>query len=106
MAWIKPGNSNQPNNDNNNQGPHKNQGPPDIDKLIGDFLTKIRSVLPSHKSGNTNPSSRIPTSMGDHKLGLSVVFAVLIVAWFLSGLFIVNPAEQAVILRLGQYSDT
>ena len=34
------------------------------------------------------------------------LFAILSILWVLSGIFIVNPAEQAVILRLGKYIET
>lgn len=97
MAW------NTPEDQNNN--PKKNAGPPNIDKIIADFIKKVRTSF--HKSPyipkNTSPK---PQAKHNHKLGLGVATAVIIVAWFLSGLFVVNPAEQAVVLRLGQYNET
>jgi membrane protease subunit HflK len=103
MAWNKPG------GDGEKQDPwgsnNKNQGPPDIDKLIGEFIAKLRSLLhlKINKPGGGNWQ---PSNAKDYGYGLGLAAIVLVIAWFLSGLMIVNPAEQAVILRFGQYADT
>lgn len=99
MAWNKPGG-----NGNEHDpwgGGNRNQGPPDLDKLIGQFLNKLRAFF---KYSQTPSQWQAGTSKG---LGFSLglILAALALVWFLSGLFIVNPAEQAVVLRFGQFSD-
>jgi modulator of FtsH protease HflK len=100
MAWNKPG------GDGDNHDPwgggNKNQGPPDIDKIISQFFNKLRGFKFNSK-GPSQPQQ--PVSSKEYGIGVGLVLTLIIAAWLLSGLFIVNPAEQAVILRLGQYSD-
>jgi membrane protease subunit HflK len=102
MAWNKPG------GDGDKQDPwgsnNKNQGPPDIDKIISEFIAKLRSLL--HLKMNKPGGNWQPSFAKDYGFGLGLAVLVLVVAWILSGLIIVNPAEQAVILRFGSYSDT
>jgi modulator of FtsH protease HflK len=101
MAW------NKPNGDNEKQDPwggnNKNQGPPDLDKILTEFLARLRALLHFKVK---KPGSFQPASPQEYGFGLGLLALVLLVIWILSGLMIVNPAEQAVILRFGQYSDT
>jgi membrane protease subunit HflK len=102
MAWNKPG------GDGDNPDPwgggKKNQGPPDIDKLISEFFNKLKGFKLNSK-GPGQPSPQKSVSPKEYGLGLGLISALIAAAWFLSGFYIVNPAEQTVILRLGQYSD-
>jgi membrane protease subunit HflK len=103
MPWNEPGN-----NGNNNQqdpwGGKRNQSPPDLDKVIGDLIKKMRSLFTKKPGGPSNRSWQ-PSTSRDLGYGLGAVAAVIFLLWFFSGFFIVNPAEQAVILRLGKFSD-
>src|SRR4029077_19353356 len=65
----------------------------------GDFIRKIRGFV----TGNKGPSSWQPSSTHDLKYGVGFLALLILIGWFLSGLFIVNPAEEAVVLRLGQF---
>lgn len=112
MPWNEPGeNGNKTNNNNSNKpqdpwGGKSNQSPPDLDKLLGDLIKKLRGAL-AFKRGSFNTKNwKLPTSNHkDHHYGFGITMGVLVILWFLSGFFIVNPAEEAVVLRLGQYSD-
>lgn len=89
MPWNEPGkNGNNP-------------SPPDLDKLLGDFLHKVRGLLLTKK----DPSSNWQTSR-PHNFSLiaGIAAVILFVVWFVSGLFIVNPAEQTVVLRFGKFA--
>lgn len=99
MPWNEPGG----NGKNNNPWNGKNeQKPPDLDKFLRDLLNKLRSVF-THKNGNLAWQPSL-----NQELGFVGGIAILVVflAWAISGLFIVNPAEQAVILRFGKYTET
>jgi membrane protease subunit HflK len=99
MPWNEPGKN------GNNQDPwgKRDQNPPDLDKLVGDFIRKLRGWVSGKKIPNASWQSNQPQQWS-YSAGL--VFAVILVIWFLSGLFVVNPAEEAVILRFGKYSET
>jgi membrane protease subunit HflK len=103
MPWNEPGG----NSDNKNKDPWGNkdkQSPPDLDKIIADVMKKVREMFSFQKSGKIVNSEGKPSNK-DHHYGFGVTALVLLVLWFISGFYIVNPAEEAVILRLGQYSD-
>lgn len=101
MPWNKPGSNNRPSSPWGSGNNKNNQSPPDLDKLISEFFRKIRSFL-------SNKSSTKPPAFSNNAFGPIIgLFSLLIlVGWFFSGFFIVNPAEQAVILRFGKYTET
>ena len=106
MPWNEPG-ENGNKNDNKNQDPwggKNNQSPPDLDKILADFVKKLRGVL-TLKKGGFNTNWKFSSGNKDHHYGFAITMAVIAVVWMLSGFFIVNPAEEAVILRFGKYSD-
>lgn len=103
MPWNEPGGNGK---QNDPWGGKKDQGPPDLDKLFSDMLKKCRALFVKGSQGNrsqwnSNPSS---TKM-EMKYIFGFAFATILILWFISGFFIVNPAEETVILRLGRYSD-
>lgn len=98
MPWNEPGGKN---GNKDPWGGNKDQGPPALDKIITDFLKKCRQLLLGKKNG----SSWQPPEQQGMKFGAGVIAGIILVGWFLSGLFIVNPAEEAVVLRFGKYSD-
>lgn len=99
MPWNEPGGSGK-NNDPWKE--KKEQGPPDLDKFLRDLIKKLRSLF-IHKTGNFSWQPSMHQEVG---FVFGTVMLVVLVAWALSGLYIVNPAEEAVILRFGQYSAT
>lgn len=104
MTWNQPGNGGS-----NQQDPwnsKKNPGPPDLDKLIGQFISKLKGFFTS-----SNSSPRIfnqePTNHNKELgIGAGVIAAIIFGLWVVSGFYIVNPAEQAVILRFGKFDET
>lgn len=79
----------------------KNQ-PPDLDEALKQFQRKLKGIFfGQKKSENTDPPP-------DSSAGILVILvvAVGIFLWALSGIFIVDPAEQAVITRFGKYVET
>lgn len=97
MTW-------DPNKDKDSWG-GKNE-PPDLDEALLRLQQKLKRFFggktPSSSSGNAGmPQS--PNSAGF----LVVIMALgVLLIWALSGIFIVNPAEQAVVLRFGKYFET
>ena len=101
MAWNQPGGGGD-----NNQDPwggKKNQGPPDIDKLIAQFFQKLRAFFSNTLGIKVNWR---PSPQEEWGMGAGLIAGVIFVLWVIAGFFIVNPAEEAVILRFGRYVDT
>lgn len=100
MSWNEPG------NDNKGKDPwgKKDSSPPDLDEALKKLSNKLKSALGS-KKGSGSFSGGGQENSG---LGLLVSFALIIVfaLWALSGIFIVGPAEESVILRFGKYAET
>lgn len=94
MPWNEPGG-----NGNDPWGNKQGNGPPNLDKLLGDFLKKINSIFQG-KSNNANWRPSMNQELGFIAGCLAVI---VVIGWAVSGLFIVNPAEQAVVLRFGKY---
>lgn len=79
----------------------KNQ-PPDLDEALKRIQEKLRKIF---FAGKGTPNSKLP---GNSSMGVltSMVLLILFILWLIAGIFIVDPAEQAVILRFGKYIET
>ncbi len=90
MAWNEPGGGKDP--WGGNRG---NDGPPDIDEA----LNKLKEKFAAFGGGSGGGS-------GSSKGILPVALIALAIIWGLLGFYQVDEKEQAVVLRLGKYSDT
>lgn len=99
------------------------QQPPDIDEAIKRLIQKIKKWMAQQSNKNSSPLSSTSSesfakkaksgfSGGVFKNGSNPkqLFGLLgggaFLLWLLAGIFIVNPAEQAVILQFGRYVET
>jgi len=92
MAWNEPGGGNR----DPWGGKGSGEGPPDLDEMARKLRDRMNSILGGggRRAGGKNP------------FNLGFIFIAVIVAWALSGIYIVEPAERGVVLRLGKYTDT
>jgi len=97
MGWNEPDKEKDP-------WKGKNQ-PPDLDEALKRFQEKLKKVLTGKGSGTDDPEQSDKGNSSGFFLSM-LVFAVVAVLWALSGIFIVDPAEQAAILRFGKYVET
>lgn len=110
MAWNEPsGNGKDQKDPWTGQQKPQEGGPPDLDEAMRQLKKKISDLMGGafKGEGNRRPSGSGPEradSFGKAGLGLLAIIALVI--WFFSGIFIVDPAEQAVILRFGRYVET
>lgn len=103
MGWNEPNNG--PDNRKNPWG-GKNQ-PPDLDELLKRLQAKLKKVLSGGKQAKNKPSELDSDQPGSGGGLLAAVLALIVfIFWVLSGIFIVNPAEQAAILHFGKYVET
>lgn len=98
MAWNEPGKDDK-DPWGNNPG---NDGPPDLDDVMRNLKNKLGAMFGSSSSNSSNEQ---PSGQGG-ALGLGLIAAVVFVVWLASGIYIVEPAEQGVVLRFGAHSDT
>ncbi len=81
-------------------GQHK--GPPEIEQLFKRFFSSGKSTPPS--ANGQPPSDKKP-----NKAGVWIapfILLVLLVLWAFSGIYTVQPSEQAAVLRLGKFVST
>ena len=98
MAWNEPGKGDK-DPWGNNRG---NDGPPDLDDVMRNLKSKLSAMFGGSATNNSNDQ---PTGQGG-AIGLGLIAAVVFVVWLASGIYIIEPAEQGVVLRFGAYSDT
>ena len=96
MAWNEPDNKDDPKN-------KKPDGPPDLDEALKRLSQKI-SRLFSGKPNSTGPTEEDSSNSGTIAISLILILALFM--WMIAGIFVVGPANRAVILRFGHYSDT
>jgi modulator of FtsH protease HflK len=84
--------------------------PPDLDEALKRFQRQFKKMfLNGGKSGGSKSSSNHTSGANfDNGGPFLVIFLIIaaIVLWALSGVFIVDPAEEAVVLRFGRYLKT
>lgn len=94
MGWNEPDKGKEPRNGKNE--------PPDLDEALKRLQSKLKKTLMGRSS---KPQDAQSDSGGGGLLAL-IIFLIAFILWALSGIFIVDPAEQAAILRFGKYVET
>ncbi|MGN8157092.1 protease modulator HflK [Salinisphaera sp. RV14] len=101
MAWNEPGKGKDPwggGNRNNSGG--NGGGPPDLDQIWKRFRERFSGKRGGGAGGGSN---------GGGGIGGGVFVAlvpVVFVIWLATGLYVVQPGEKGVVLRLGAYTHT
>ena len=91
MAWNEPGGGNK-----DPWGGRGNQdGPPDLDEIARKMRERMNSFF--GKKGGKGGGGRSPISF-------SLIGVLALVAWVLSGIYIIDPAERGVVLRFGEFN--
>lgn len=109
MSWNQPGGGNNGNRDPWGERPGQ-QGPPDLDEVVKKLQAKLSAIFGNTKSGNGSGGGSSGGSSGGLSLpgglGIGAIAIVAFGLWFFAGIFIVDPAEEAVVLRFGKYDRT
>lgn len=112
MAWNEPG-GNQKDPWGGGSG---NQGPPDLDEVVRKLQDKLGGIFGGRRSsrgGGDGSGGGQPSGGGlggggiggaGYK-GIGVIAGLAFVAWLLSGIYIIEPAERGVVLRFGAYQE-
>lgn len=95
---------------NDDQDPWKKRekkasGPPDLDEMFAKMYRNLSKQINQKKgSQRTGGGGDVPAL--EKLFSLKFFIVLLLVFWVLAGIFIVSPAERAVVLRLGKYQST
>lgn len=85
-------------------GPFGNSPPPDLDKIIEQAQGFIRGIVGgSGRQGDRPPGGGWFGGFGSSR-GLSFLALAVILIWFGTGFYRVQPDEEGVVLRFGAYS--
>ncbi|BAO45006.1 FtsH protease activity modulator HflK [Thiolapillus brandeum] len=96
MAWNEPGGDDKdPWSDKG-----KDQGPPDLDEVVKNLQKKMGGLF-GGKGGGRTPGGK--GAAGSGKLVIALVIIVILVLLGIKGFYIVQPAERAVVQRLGAF---
>jgi membrane protease subunit HflK len=103
MAWNQPGGNGD--RDPWGGGRGGQQGPPDLDEVLRKLQASLGRVFGGGKSGG-GPSRGGGTPFGGGKIGIGLIALLVLIGWIIAGIYIVDPAEQGVVLRFGKYVRT
>ena len=92
MAWNEPGGDKK-----DPWGGGGNDSPPDLDELA----RKMRDRMNKFFGGKGGGSGKKGAGMS---LNFGLIAIVAVLAWVLSGIYLIQPAERGVVLRLGEYN--
>src|SRR3569623_1192924 len=100
MAWNEPGGS----QDKDPWGGRRKTqgGPPDLDGMIRKLQQKLNALFGGKGKGTGGGT-------GDSKApsGIAVIVLAVVIAWLAyDSVYIIQPAERGVVLRVGKYVDT
>lgn len=96
MAWNEPGGS----GNKDPWGGGRDQGPPDLDEVVKKMQDKFGSLFGGKKGGGGAGGGK----SGSFGFGLIIIVAV--VAWALSGIYIIEEGKRGVVLQFGAYKET
>lgn len=85
--------------------------PPDLDEALKRLQAKLKKMFSrvstsNNTSESTSGSGGGPDAIAGGGVLAAIIGAVIFILWAISGIFIVDPAEQAAILRFGKYIET
>jgi membrane protease subunit HflK len=96
MAWNEPGGNDQ----DPWSGKGKDQGPPDLDEVVKNLQKKMGGLF-GGKGGGRSGGGR--GGAGSGKLAIALIVIVALVLLGIKSFYIVQPAERAVVQRLGAF---
>jgi membrane protease subunit HflK len=98
------GNSSQDNGQqqNNQDGKRPEDGPPDLDQLWRDFNQRLNRLFGNKGRGDSGDGGG--SDMRGAGVGIGLIGAIVVFLWMVSGFFIVQEGQTAVVLTFGKYS--
>jgi membrane protease subunit HflK len=85
----------------------RNEGPPDLDELWRDLNRKLSGLFGGRRGrGDPGGGPNFQPDMRNAGLGAGLIAGVIALIWLISGFFIVQEGEQAVVLTFGKFTKT
>ena len=94
MAWNEPGGDKR----DPWGGKGGSEGPPDLDAMVRKLRDGMNRLFGGRGGRGGGVSSGTPISFG-------FIAGLALVVWALSGIYIIDPAERGVVLRLGEFKE-
>ncbi|MDH3871870.1 MAG: FtsH protease activity modulator HflK [Gammaproteobacteria bacterium] len=91
MAWNEPGGNNR----DPWGGRGGSEGPPDLDEVVRKLRDRMNRLFGGRGGGKGKGT--VPS------ISLGFIAVLLLVVWALSGIYLIQPAERGVVLRLGTF---
>ena len=89
--------------DRNNPWQKNDRGPGDLDEIVRDFQRKLSGMFGGGRRGGAGQGSGGGKMAGGAAGGIG---AIALVAWLATGIYTVDEAERAVVLRFGEHVTT
>lgn len=91
---------------NNQDGRRPNDGPPDLDQLWRDFNQRLNRLLGKKGGGgrDNGGGDGFNPDMKGAGIGAGLLIAIVAFLWLVSGFFIVQEGQTAVVKTFGKYS--
>lgn len=99
MAWNEPGGKPGKRNPWGSNKP--DQGPPDLDEVIRNLQRRLSGLFGGGTGGRTTGGGT-----PGRGFGLGTILLALATIWAFTGLYQVDAAERAIVLRFGRHVDT
>lgn len=99
MAWNEPGGGKR----DPWGGKGGNDGPPDLDELARKLRDRVNGLFGGRGGGGGGGEGGMKLP-GGNSLSLGLIAIIAVAAWLLSGIYIIDPAERGVVLRLGEFN--
>jgi len=90
-------------NSQNQDGKKPDEGPPDLDQLWRDFNQRLNRLF-GNKGGGRGGDGGFGSEMKGAGIGVGLIVAIVLFLWLISGFFIVQEGQTAVVLTFGKYS--
>ncbi|MCX7891952.1 MAG: FtsH protease activity modulator HflK [Burkholderiales bacterium] len=82
-----------------------NQGPPDLDELWRNFNQRLSGLF-GRRGGRGEGGGAAPPNPRQIGGGVGLVAVLVLVVWLLSGFYIVDESQRAVVFTFGRYAKT
>lgn len=101
--WGRGSQDNGQNQNQNQDGKRPNDGPPDLDQLWREFNQRLNRLF-GNKGGRGDSGGGFSPDAKGAGIGVGLIALIFAFLWLVSGFFIVQEGQTAVVLTFGKYS--
>lgn len=91
-------------NGQHQDGKRPTEGPPDLDQLWRDFNQRLNRLFGNRGGGRGGDGGNFGPDMRGAGVGVGLIGAIILFLWLVSGFFIVQEGQTAVVLTFGKFS--